>query len=473
MTESEVRRVFEGMNVAQLDGGFALHKPIMALLLLEMIANGHENRFAYKEFDVGLRRLLERYGSPRAAEARAEPFWRLKNDGILDAISPYSLLAAATSTPTPAQLLAENATATMPGDLYQSLRLSPKLISDVAEAIGTRFLQRHVGRSILEDAAPSIALSRRTYWWVSQNSTHQAEVNGDFMWSPKTSVNGRRNPNYEFMRQVVPGDVIFSFWDSKIMAIGIAKQSAVSSPKPTTFGSRGNHWLNEGWLVEVAFYGLGSAAIRPSDHMDLIAPTLPSIYSPIRPSGAGNQMYLAPVPREMASVLLSLIGPSSNVILDNVNAVLKSEWIDEVEDAALEQIMARSDIGETEKQQLVLARRGQGLFRTGLYQVEPRCRITHVTNKVHLVASHIKPWSKSDNEERLDRFNGLLLAPHADHLFDGGYISFANNGNLIVSRKLDPSILIDWHIDPTINVGAFRREQSSYLEYHRDAILIR
>jgi predicted restriction endonuclease len=197
MTESEVRRVFEGMNVAQLDGGFAPHKPLTALLLLEMIANGHENRFAYKEFDVGLRRLLERYGSPRAAEARAEPFWRLKNDGILDAISPYSLLAAATSTPTPAQLLAENATATMPGDLYQSLRLSPKLISDVAEAIGTRFLQRHVRRSILEEATPSIALSRRTYWWVSQNSTHQAEVNGDFMWSPKTSVNGRRNPNYE------------------------------------------------------------------------------------------------------------------------------------------------------------------------------------------------------------------------------------------------------------------------------------
>jgi putative restriction endonuclease len=278
--------------------------------------------------------------------------------------------------------------------------------------------------------------------------------------------------HYEFMRQVVPGDVIFSFWDSRIMAIGIAKQSAVSSPKPTTFGSRGNRWLNEGWLVEVAFYGLGPAAIRPSDHMDMIAPTLPSIYSPIRPSGVGNQMYLAPVPREMASVLLSLIGPSSIVILDNVSAVLKSEWIDEVEDAALEQIAVRSDIGETEKQQLVLARRGQGLFRTALYQVEPRCRITHVTNKIHLVASHIKPWSKSDNEERLDRFNGLLLAPHADHLFDGGYISFADNGNLIISRKLDPSVLVDWHIDPRINVGEFRREQNSYLEYHRDAILI-
>jgi putative restriction endonuclease len=473
MNEREVVQSFTEMNCARLDDGFAPHKPILILLLLEMIARGHENRFAYREFDADLRRLLERYGSPSAAEARSEPFWRLKNDGILEVTSPYSLLSPAAATPTPAQLLAQDAIAMMPGDLYQSLRLSPDLVTAVAKAVITNFLPANVGRLIIGDAAPSIAKSLRTYWWVSQNSTHHDEVTGDFMWSPKTSVNGRRNPNYDFMTQVSPGDIVFSFWGSMIMAIGIAKQSAVPSPKPTTFGNRGNRWLNEGWLVEVAFYELGSSAIRPSDHMALIVSTLPTIYSPIRPNGVGNQMYLAPVPREMASVLLALIGPASDIILDNISAVLTSEVIDEADNSALDQIAARSDISDTEKQQLVLARRGQGLFRTGVYQVEGRCRLTHVTNKIHLVASHIKPWSKSSDEERLDRFNGLLLSPHADHLFDSGFISFTDDGRLIISKKLDPSILHDWYIDPLSNVGEFRREQGDYLEYHRDAVLIR
>ena len=52
-------------------------------------------------------------------------------------------------------------------------------------------------------------------------------------------------------------------------------------------------------------------------------------------------------------------------------------------------------------------------------QMEERCRITHVNNPVHLVASHCKPWRDSNNQERLNGDNGLLLTPSIDHLFDG------------------------------------------------------
>lgn len=51
------------------------------------------------------------------------------------------------------------------------------------------------------------------YWWVNQNQTYHHEVQGGYLWSPKRNANGARNPFYESMREVAPGDVIFSFME--------------------------------------------------------------------------------------------------------------------------------------------------------------------------------------------------------------------------------------------------------------------
>jgi predicted restriction endonuclease len=172
MTRSEVLSTFTNVNCARIDAGFAPHKPITILLLLEMVASGHENQFSYREFDSNLRRLLERYGSPSAADARNEPFWRLKNDGILEVTAPFSLLVESARTPTPAQLFADDAVAKMPDGLFQSLSLSLELIADAARAVATKFLKTNVRRAIIAEAAPSIANALRNYWWVSQNQTY-------------------------------------------------------------------------------------------------------------------------------------------------------------------------------------------------------------------------------------------------------------------------------------------------------------
>ena len=66
-----------------------------------------------------------------------------------------------------------------------------------------------------------------------------------------------------------------------------------------------------------------------------------------------------------------------------------------------------------------------------------------------------------------DGYNGLLFSPHVAHLFDRGYVSFADDGGLIVSRYLNPRVLKAWHIAPATRVEAFRPEQNAYLDYHR------
>jgi hypothetical protein len=84
--------------------------------------------------------------------------------------------------------------------------------------------------------------------------------------------------------------------------------------------------------------------------------------------------------------------------------------------------------------------KGQGLFKDQVSKIETRCRLTGVENPVHLIASYCKPWRDSNNEERLDGENGLLLRPSIDHLFDRGFIGFEDDGKLNCLTCLSPAI---------------------------------
>src|SRR6516162_6424308 len=105
--------------------------------------------------------------------------------------------------------------------------------------------------------------------------------------------------------------------------------------------------------------------------------------------------------------------------------------------------------------------------------IEHACRITQVARMEHLVASHIQPWRDSSNEQRLDGENGLLLTPTVDHLFDKGFISFENTGQLIVSPVADPVSLKRMGVDrdARVNVGTFSQGQRQHLEFHRENVL--
>jgi hypothetical protein len=58
---------------------------------------------------------------------------------------------------------------------------------------------------------------------VNQNQTYRAEVSGGYLWSPKRNKNGARSQFYENMREVAPGDLVFSFRDTKIKAVGVCR----------------------------------------------------------------------------------------------------------------------------------------------------------------------------------------------------------------------------------------------------------
>lgn len=130
-----------------------------------------------------------------------------------------------------------------------------------------------------------------------------------------------------------------------------------------------------------------------------------------------------------------------------------------------------TDLTLTEKYQLIIARRGQGVFRDRVLSQEPSCRLTGVDDPRYLRASHIHPWADSDNMGRLDANNGLMLSPHIDHLFDKGDISFKNDGSLLVLNEEIRRLLVHWGVKldqlPVLS-RPFRPEQIHFLEKHRE-----
>lgn len=321
------------------------------------------------------------------------------------------------------------------------------------------------------------------YWWVNQNQTFGQESRGGYLWSPKRKANDQRNPFYEFMREVAPGDVIFSFVDTRISAIGIAQSTAYEAPKPAEFGAAGPNWSAIGWKVAVRYFPI-EHQIRPADFMPRLGPLMPSRYAPLQISGRGNQgIYLTAVPEAFALELIALIGPeAARIVHANRAADTDDPPMADVptdvlqwEEHLVEALRTDRKLSDTEREAVVLARRGQGLFKRNVQRIEEKCRITGVSRPEHLVASHCKPWRDCESyDERVVGENGLLLTPSIDHLFDRGLISFEDSGELLISPVAHQFSLQRMGV-PTegrANVGAFSQGQRVFLGYHRERVFL-
>jgi len=303
------------------------------------------------------------------------------------------------------------------------------------------------------------------YWWVNQNQTYKHETEGGFLWPPKRTQDGSRNKFYDNMMEVQAGDIVLSFCDTRIKAIGIAQGSAQSAVKPE-FGNVGKQWDDDGWYVPVEFEE-ASNPMRPKDFIDELRPYLAAKYAPLQPNGNGNQgVYLAEVSEAFTKTILARMDITLDPTLISDEAIAA----DTAEEHAQAAIQGRTDIGATQKAQMVLARRGQGIFRANVRLNEKACRVTGVTDQRFLIASHIKPWRLSDDREKLDGCNGLLLSPHIDRLFDKGYISFDDDGSILKSAKMPDEVWRCWQLIGKNDVGAFNDAQKAYLTYHRASI---
>jgi len=121
---------------------------------------------------------------------------------------------------------------------------------------------------------------------------------------------------------------------------------------------------------------------------------------------------------------------------------------------------------------LVAQRVGQDLFRNGLLDYwDGVCAATGLAIPELLRASHIKPWADCESDaERLDVFNGLLLAPQLDAAFDRGFITIDDAGLVIVSDQLDPASRQLLRLDRPLWVQRLIDPHRVFLAWHRERV---
>ena len=299
------------------------------------------------------------------------------------------------------------------------------------------------------------------YWWVNHKQTYRKALAGGYLWSPKLKSGNTSNRFYDSMTQAMPGDVVISFADAKIQAIGLVTGVCEEYERPEEFQSAGKQWAQTGWRLPVSFTPVANK-VRPMERMDVLSSLLFQ-YAPITGDGKGKQaVYLASLTEDFATAVLDLVGPEAWEILDKSEA--------DPERSQVELLNADKHLTPTERRQLIQARIGQGRFRDAVRNVEPTCRVTGIDDDAFLIASHIKPWSKSDNGERLDGWNGLMLARHVDHLFDSGHITFEDDGRLRWGASVSTAVRSALGLDKVTTARPLKESQVKYMRYHRENV---
>lgn len=129
-------------------------------------------------------------------------------------------------------------------------------------------------------------------------------------------------------------------------------------------------------------------------------------------------------------------------------------------------------VGSTEREQVIAARRGQGIYRERLLaKWNGACAVTGLAEPALLMASHAKPWKHASNAERLDGDNGLPLIPNLDKLFDKGLISFADDGAAMISFALSSAARAAFGVDAAMRLlKPLSAAQQGYMAHHRDHV---
>jgi putative restriction endonuclease len=282
--------------------------------------------------------------------------------------------------------------------------------------------------------------------------------------------------------------MVLSYANGLIRYIGRVAEFAFTAPKPTEFGSTGAYWSNDGWLLPVFWTEL-NPPVRPKLMIGVLGPLLPKKYSPIRPeTGDGNQgVYLAEIGKPVLDAIVSASVINYTFLeRGGANSLTFQAVKETLEDRVQGSVLADPGLDKTTREAVIQARRGQGKFRSNVELIEKQCRLTKITNPSLLIASHIKPWRSCETAtERLDGMNGLLLTPDADLLFDRGFITFEDDGEVRVSTRFDNEDLRRLGLGDLVlpklgfseapmrwRTEAFAPAQCDYLAYHRSEVYV-
>lgn len=291
------------------------------------------------------------------------------------------------------------------------------------------------------------------FHWVNLGDTYKEVKEHSFLWSPQFKTNdlGKKtfNAGWSSVANVKKNDIIFCYADGYLIYVVVAKKDTYAAERPKSRAFK--VWDDEGYRVDVEFFPL-EQPINIREIKDDLQWLLDKSHKPklFDVNGKVCQFYLAPISNAAGSYLLELT--------DKIAELVDNEVYCDSPPLKGEDIIVKSK-----------ARKGQGKFREQLLSFwNKKCALTGVDEPSLLIASHIVPWNLSTPEEKVDKFNGLLLAPHIDKLFDKGFVSFDDNGSILLHRKLSIDTLKKLGVREDSKLKTVPEQCKTYLKRHRE-----
>lgn len=292
------------------------------------------------------------------------------------------------------------------------------------------------------------------YWLVYQGSSFKRSRAGGYLWAPQRNKDGRGQFYWENMTRLQTGDLVFSGFDGAVRALSYVEgpPRAASGPDPEDAKS----WYGIGWQADVSYVDL-PAPLRYTDWVPAIRSALPARYGPFDKNNQGNQGYLFELPDAVGEHLIKLARRAG------VDIALRALEAAPVPPAK-----------QTQRESTVLARIGQGQFRDSLLtRWEGKCAVTGLDRRELLRASHVKPWSACNDQERLDGSNGLLLSAAYDSAFDALLITFDDSGKIEFAPDFTADTAARAGISATAAIRLVDTKLREYLAVHRELVAAR
>ncbi|TMX39731.1 HNH endonuclease [Vibrio rotiferianus] len=301
------------------------------------------------------------------------------------------------------------------------------------------------------------------YYWVNIGDSHEEVEKHNFLWAPEYGINknGKRfvDAGWKPVPKVKSGDVIICHNNKHVVYLAQATSNAYPHQRPDT--RTYDKWKNEGFKIEINLIVL-PRPINNAEFKDEIidrfnSSCVPKLFTSRREVG---ENYMISIPEAVADIVLSAVGDAALQI--------KRPSRTNEETAKKKTRKRKADV-EREKQTIVNARVGQGQFRKDVLELwNNTCPVTQVAMPELLIASHIVSWALSDDDEKIDGYNGLPLSPNVDKLFDKGLISFTDNGEILISPSLPLETLQALGINKNTVITGLTEEHAYYLGRHRE-----
>lgn len=290
------------------------------------------------------------------------------------------------------------------------------------------------------------------FFWVNVGTSFKEIKEYNFLWAPQfgTKKNGTKyvSKGWETVKEVKKGDLIFCHKDGEVIYLATAITNAYESPRPESRTFK--EWKHDGTQIDVDLY-IFDRPIPVDNFRSIFIAHYNKHCEPIvfNSNGACHQNYMSKIPQDAAKMIATFI--NEDVFLD-------------FKDKNSSLIAPKG----SNKEVMIQARIGQGRYRKSLLKLwGNKCAVTGVGDSELLIASHIVAWTISSPKEKVDPYNGFPLTPNLDKLFDLGLISFDDNGQILVKKKIEKS-LKKLNLSKELKLRHVFEQNIRYLKKHRE-----